>query len=375
MNFNNIEIIKTLGVGMYGTTYLVKYNNDKYALKIQKILSDDINESYKNAVRRELDLYNYINTLNSIQQQFFTKLYKYEIIDECSHTQKRPFSIKHLDEKLLNLDKSKWCIKYLTDFKGEKTLHQYFSNNTLTINQTYSIILQICNIMLILFNGGYSHNDLHSGNIMLNYKKKKYFYFFKYKIPYYGFQISAIDYGEVLHKKFGIKYENINIKIFLKNRKKFLFNELYNQIINLTSNYDKYIINCQKKKQLLPWDSNTRDNGIKLLINNNLDFFINAKQKYIKLYPKSKELINNVEKNINLFTIKEMVLNTKYEYYFWKVMDRIITEFKILHPKTYSEYFKWCSYHKCILPIHDILDIMLMTNVNELFKYLIDKII
>jgi hypothetical protein len=37
MNFNNINIISTLGVGKYGTTYLVKYNNVNYALKIQHI--------------------------------------------------------------------------------------------------------------------------------------------------------------------------------------------------------------------------------------------------------------------------------------------------------------------------------------------------
>ena len=74
------------------------------------------------------------------------------------------------------------------------------------------------------------------------------------------------------------------------------------------------MIDCKKKNQPPQWDSNTIDNGIKLLINNHLDFFIKAKNKYVKIYPKSKELINNVEKNINLLTIKEMVSNTKNKY-------------------------------------------------------------
>jgi hypothetical protein len=55
-------------------------------------------------------------------------------------------------------------------------------------------------------------------------------------------------------------------------------------------------------------------------------------------------------------------------------MNRITTEFQILHPKLYSKYFGWCSYHKCNLPKEDILDIMLMTNVDELFNFLIKKI-
>ena len=152
MNFNDIQIINTLGAGLFGTTYLVKYNNDNYALKIQHILPNDKNESYKKGLWRELDLYNYINTLQPFQQKFFTKLYGYEIINDCNHKQKRPSKI-NLDVKLLNLDKSKWCVKFLTEYKGKKTLRQYLSNNTLTINQTYSIILQICNIMLILYDG------------------------------------------------------------------------------------------------------------------------------------------------------------------------------------------------------------------------------
>ena len=47
--------------------------------------------------------------------------------------------------------------------------------------------------------------------------------------------------------------------------------------------------------------------------------------------------------------------------------NRITTEFQILHPKLNSEYIGWCSYHKCNLPKQDILDIILMTNVDELF--------
>ena len=39
--------------------------------------------------------------------------------------------------------------------------------------------------------------------------------------------------------------------------------------------------------------------GIEIIINDYYDFFIEAKNKYVKLYPKSKELIDNVKKNMN----------------------------------------------------------------------------
>ncbi len=382
VNFNDIKIINTLGSGMYGTTYLAKYNNDNYALKIQHILPSDRNKSYKKGLWRELDLYEYINSLSESQQTFFTKLYDYEIIDNCNHKQIRPFKIDLKDKKnkwamiLLELDKSNWCAKFLTEYKGRKTLGDYLSNNTLSINQTYSIILQICNIMVILYDGGYSHNDLHTGNIMLNYTEEKTFKFLNKRIPFNGFQISAIDYGEVLHKKFRIKYKHYYTNEFLKNRKGFLFIELYNSILNIIINFDKYINNCKKMKQKLPWEQkiNPYDTGVKMLINEQHDFFTEAKQKYVKLYPKSSVLINDVEENINELTIKEIVRNKKNENDFWKVINRITTEFQILHPKLHSEYFGWCSYHKCNLPKEDILDIMLMTNVDELFNFLIKKI-
>jgi len=377
--FNDINIIKTLGAGMLGTTYLAKYNNNIYALKIQHILPNDKNKSYKNALWRELDLYDYINTLKPQQQIFFTKLYGYEITNNCKHKQIRPYKIDFTKKdkfavEQLKLDKSDWCVKLLTEYKGKKTLQQYLFKNTLTIDQTYSIILQICNIMIILYEGGYSHNDLHAGNIMLNFTEEKTFKFLNKRIPFNGLQITAIDYGEVLHKKFKINYKNGN-DVFLKNRKQFLFDELYNSMMLVIINFDKYIGDCKRMKQKLPWEYNynTFDNGVKLLINEQYDFFTETKLKYVELYPKSKQLLYELEENINKLTMEKIVSNKKNEYYFWKVMIRIVYEFRILHPKLHSEYFKWCSYHQCNLPKQDILDIMLLTDAEELLKYVLKK--
>ena len=375
INFNNITIVKTLGSGMFGTTYLAKYNNNNYALKIQNILKSNKNKSYKNSLWRELDLYDYINNLKPPQQNFFTKLYYYEIIDDCKHKQIRSYKIDlNKIKEFAKLDKSNWCIKLLTEYKGNKTLQQYIYNNTLTVPQTYSIILQICNIMLILYEGGYSHNDLHTGNFMLNLTEEKTFTFLNKRIPYNGLHITAIDYGEVLHKKFKINYKDY-LQDFIKNRKGFFFEELYSNIMLIILNFDKYINDCKKKKQKLPWERKIDpfENGVKMLINEQHDFFTKTKNKYIQLYPKSKELIENVEENINKLTIEKMVKNKKDEKYFWKVMNRIFDEFRILHPKLHSEYFGWCSYHKCNLPKQDIFDIMLITSVDELFDYIISK--
>ncbi len=54
-------------------------------------------------------------------------------------------------------------------------------------------------------------------------------------------------------------------------------------------------------------------------------------------------------------------------------MNKKFNEFCISHPKLHSEYFGQCSYHKCNLLKQYILDIMLLTNIDELFRYVINK--
>jgi hypothetical protein len=57
---------------------------------------------------------------------------------------------------------------------------------------------------------------------MINSTELKNFTFLNTKIPYNGLHICAIDYGEVLHKKFKINYKDYS-KPFLENRKEYFF--------------------------------------------------------------------------------------------------------------------------------------------------------
>jgi serine/threonine protein kinase len=87
IHLDKVKIIKKIGYGMYGTTYLANYNGKLYAVKIQHILEKDKKKDYKNEIWREFDLYKYIDTLNKEDQVFFTKLYDYKIYDNCTHIQ------------------------------------------------------------------------------------------------------------------------------------------------------------------------------------------------------------------------------------------------------------------------------------------------
>jgi len=180
INFNNVKIIKKIGAGMFGIAYLVKYEDNKYALKIQKILEKQAKKNYNYEIWRELDLYKYIDKLNENDQLFFMKLYGYEIYDNCTRKQIRPIKIDSkidpndkFSQKIKKMDESLWCIKFLLEYKGNLTLEKFlFKNHELKTKQIYSIMLQIIKIHMILYKGGYSHGDMHAGNIMINKTNK-----------------------------------------------------------------------------------------------------------------------------------------------------------------------------------------------------------
>ncbi len=358
--FNNIKIIKELGSGTFGTTYLAKYRNKKYALKIEKISKSNVKKSFKNKIWRELDLFNYISKLKPSDKDFFVKLHAYDI------------------EKSNN---NQLSVKYLIDYLGETTLDKYYYNHNLTMKQKISFILQIAKMMLILHKEGYSHNDLHVGtNIMVIKSKKKYFTINNCKIPFYGKQLVAIDYGEVSHKKFGINYKNHPFKkTFSINRDKHLFLEIFNSTYYLISDYNSLIEDCIKAKKRLPWERkvNVWSNGMKKLMNKHQDFFKDRIEIYGKIFPEHKKNLKFIfdnrksKKSINQL-ISDKKITTSYPYnpydYFYNILYRINEEFRFYHPTFFTKYFGWCSVQKINIPEKFFLKLLRATDYKDIVK-------
>ena len=363
INFEEIEIIKEIGAGVNGTTYLVKYKNKDYAMKIQHILDEDRIVDFNKALWRELEPYNYIETLKKEDQYFFARLYGYNIYDQCKHIQKRFFRKKKENTQIRNLkklDESDWCVKYLMDFKGTQTLKEFINKKNLSIYQIYSIMLQICKIIYVLYEGGYSHNDLHLDNIMITPTKKKTFNLMNRRIPYNGYQISAIDYGNILHKKYNINYKEE--KEFLINREGWMFNEMFYSNFIFINNTNKYINDCVKLYKKIP-TLDVHYEGIQNIKNNYPDFYKSTKDKYTKIFPNSKQSLNKTIEEIK--TIKYLTaffLNKNNEDDSKHILFRIIFEFQLLFPDEYSKYFKFCSSYNNLLPVNVVKEILLINN-------------
>jgi len=370
-NFNNIVIIKQLGIGAFGTTYLCKYEGHLYVMKIQHILKKSIKD-YNCDIWREIDLYKYIDKMPKKHQVFFTKLYDYKIYNNCTHKQIRPigFHDEKLIQKFKELDESDYCINYLLEYKGESTLSNFLVKyrNKLKLEQIYSILAQVINIIKILYSGGYSHNDLHCENIMINKTNNIYFIMNNKKIKYYGIQLSAIDYGRVFHSKYKLKYT----KLFYANNKQWLFKELFNTLIDKIKP-NIYLRNyCNNINEKLPAQKNLNYyyDGIKLIFENHIDFCNKEVNKYIELFPQGRQTTEHVFKFHKILEIKEI---EKQDYNFMLIINRLIIEFELKHPKLYKNYFGWCSETQWLLPKNECLQILLINNTTDLINYFINK--
>ena len=370
-----IKIIKKLGEGTFGKTYLVKYKNKKYALKVEVILHSKTKKSFKNKIFRELDLFNYISKLNNEDKSFFVNLYNFEINDDC---------YQNITEKT---KKSQLCVKYLMDYCGKYTLDKYIYKYNISKKRRLSLVLQIIKIILVLYKGGYSHNDLHVGtNIMIIKTKKKYFTLNNNKVPFYGLQCVAIDYGEVSHEKFGINYKKHPYKkMFSINKDKHIFTEIFICTYRLLSNYDVLIDDCiNSKKKNLPWlNNNLWSNGMKKLMNNHEIFFKSRIEKYGELYHEYKKDLEYIFENRKSKTnIDQLIIDKKitkanfynnYDY-FYNILYKINEEFRYYYPILFKKYFGWCSVRKIEIPEKYFLRLLHANNYKELVNVYLEML-
>ena len=383
LDLNTFKKDKLLGRGMFGTTYLVKYNNKNYALKVQKILPSQRKKNLKHGIWREIDLYDYVNTLSKNEQKFFTKLYTYTIYKNCKHKQKRPRKLNpkgKFGKMMIKMDSSVWCINLLMEYQDKINLYDFVSLKKLTVKQTYSFIFQIIHIHLILYKGGYSHNDLHPKNIMIKKTTDKYFMFNNKKIPYYGYQLVAIDYGLVLHKKFKLKLNEDSYEyLWKKDKEKWLFKEIFWSIIKLIYNEPKYRYNCDKKKIKYPFRRKNKYSPttkvLKNMLKHHMDFWIESKKEFINSKIIEKDILKleskiKIDNGKNVRNILKNNIN-KDEIFF--ILGKIKLKFDALYPKLFSKYNGWCSYHKINIPTDDMIKILHCKNHKELIKFLYTK--
>lgn len=376
------KIIKKLGVGMFGTTYLVKIGDQEYAMKIQHILPQHRKKNFKSELWREMDLYKYISKMHPNDRKFFTQIHSFDIFNHCTHKQEgRPWMPEEdtpFGKELRKLNKSDWCVRYIIDYQGETTLAKFLEQNpNLPLKQIHSLILQICKIIYILYQGKYSHNDLHPGNIMVKPTKEKTFDFFGKKVPYFGHQLVAIDFGEVIHKKFDLQSGRPEHQHFQENRRLYFFKELYIFTMAVIFDMEKMITACKKQKKKLPWEikNNSFDKNAKEMLKKHMDYVKEEIQKYYKIFPEGQELWEYVIKNIgDNREIPSMVKGKKGEASFWQIQFRLLDELMLKFPEDFKKIFLWCSLPDFRIPHKEYEEILVINSPEKYIKYFLNKV-
>jgi hypothetical protein len=288
MDINKFKIIKELGHGMIGTVFLAKYKNKKYALKIEHILEEDRKKSSSSQIWREI----FFSTkfANKYPEQFI-KLYSYDIIDNCTHKQEYSMNVemiryKKIRDKIYNIAKSNLCIRKVYSLI-DGVLDDVI--DLLSHKQLYSFILQYSYIILLLQKNGYSHGDIHGGNIGYIKTKKKFVKILNYNIPTYGYIFKFIDYGFVKNKKNKLSNENreFHKKFFtIEGNLSFIYSLLYDDY-----NFYNYLIenkiNYNDEELYLNFLKSVEFDTIKYLSNNDYNCFLIYKILFIEKYQKS----------------------------------------------------------------------------------------
>jgi len=128
-----------------------------------------------------------------------------EWVDEDEEDEEDEDEDNNEKEERIDVILPKFPVQVIAMEYCENTFDDLILNNNLTNEEWYSALMQIIMILITyqkIFN--FTHNDLHTNNVMYNKTEKKYIYYFYkkkyYKVPTFGKLFKIIDFGRSIFK-------------------------------------------------------------------------------------------------------------------------------------------------------------------------------
>ena len=346
MDFSKIKVIKKLGTGMWGTVYLIDYENKKYAMKVQKILEEEKTQNPKFPIWRELLFFNDVNKMPRDAQKFFCRLHGYKIQECGKYKHIRPKNIPENSifvDKFKEMNASNICVILVMDYLGSTSLYDYLQTSPPS-KKIYTILLQICKINKIMSDMKYSHNDLHPANLMVTENS--------------GLQLVAIDYGNVTNASYGKAYSN--------DSEEYYFLDLTKSLFYVLQNRPKLEKNCRLQKKKFPYEIKKKyEEDVWEMLFQKYEKIVDAyAEKYLRLYP-------NLRKSYLEFKIGGGSNKKKNDM---MIQLKIMNNFALDHPQEYMKVTGWCSPPEFILPKKDSLEILGCKTRDDYFKFIKEKL-
>lgn len=421
--------LKTLGAGIYGTTYEVIQTNGKpdgehMAFKVQKIPPEHQKPDTEYPIWREIEFQKeFVSNLSSQEREFFTHLYDYEIITNCKHTQKRN-KVRVIskprnkwEKKIFAIDQSPICAYFLMELVRGMTVNEYLQqilSKTSRIPPRRIIInlaQQFVKCLELLQIGGYGHNDEHFNNLMIEPLTNKQhgrttnfapdFKLGQTTVKKIRYQLKLIDYGLVNHAKYKQR-PNLpkSQELFLSQPADYYYTIVLHTLSAFLTNSAvcKLIYELHGKQE--PTESNPildyKLNLIKNIAVSHPRFLSSAIRKYSAQYPKLQVYINELFKKINTEVTPGLVKDPNqpinHENYFYLselmnqlefkeswhyqllelVLFKITEEFRVRFTRKHLEY---CGYElldqrmlKFTAPKKDYLQVLGFTSFQEVIS-------
>jgi serine/threonine protein kinase len=194
---NNYNKLNILGQGSIGKVYKVKSrkNNQEYALKVEYI-EPGSNKNIGSSVWNEIE---FSKTVAKKFPEQFIQLLSFDIIENCNENIHIPnFLTPNMKLHLKEKKEKKICIRKLYDIID--TSLSKLDESKMSLQQIYSIIIQLLYICYILEQSGWVHGDLHPGNIGIKYTDQEFIDILgNHRIPTFGIIVKAIDLGDIMH--------------------------------------------------------------------------------------------------------------------------------------------------------------------------------
>lgn len=423
-----------LGAGIYGTTYEVQesgHNKQHYAFKVQKISPDHRTPNDEYPLWREVDFQqDFISKLSADDAEFFIKLYDYEVINNCQHQQKRT-KIRTIirprnkwEQKIYDIDRSPYCAYFLMELVRGVTISEYYQqilqkpgNKVPSRKIIINLALQFLKCLELLSKAGYSHNDEHFGNLMIEPLDKNKnailnqseafshnFMLGGTKMTKLKYQLKLIDYGLINNRKYEQRVQ------LQKDQELFIANpETYYYTIALKV-LSQFITNAEVCKSVyeihgrqIPQEVNPRFdyrlNLLKKISLNHAKFLESTISKYGSQYPDINQYLDHIFEFIKKQVTRELLKdptkpNHPQNYYYLSdilgkqsysnpshryltdfVITKITEEFRARNTKKHLEYSGYELLDPRMLrflaPKRDYLSVIGFTNLDKVIAWIV----
>lgn len=375
----SVRVSQVLGRGTQSVVFLAYLNGQKHALRVQDVSRPaDLNLS-----NRQIHLYDQINKMRDEDSVFFTKADCYLASDrEYSMSLLIPTKGLEIEKEVPNPRSARSYSLILTEYKGKTTLAQFMEKRSkIPYQLIYSFVLQIAKIILVLASKGYSHNDLHTHNIMINKTDRKTFTLNGKKVKYHGYQLSAIDYGMILHKKYVNQGENPLPFDFVNNRKQWIFDELSTACFPVIVGQDRMIAACRDQGQKLPWEGarNGYQKACQKMFRKEPQYCLEKIQGFLKVFPDARPFYAALD-GMDLDTPASQLTKALTRLVtvnppppFWAVIFRVADLYVLDYPDGAYD-FGWCCSAKAMIPRELFQELQIVKTTGAYVKAVMERL-